>query len=302
MVREKQLDPDDIGPPWTVLKLLRWTADYFEQRDLSATPRLDADLLLAEVLDLDRVELYARFDTVVDESDRASFRDLVKRRASGEPVAYLIGRKSFWQLELEVDDRAMIPRPETEVLVEEALEELPAGEARSVTDVGTGTGAVALALARERPDLRIAATDISADALELAGRNIERHGFDDRIELFHGDLFGALPERWKSPDAIVSNPPYVPEEDRGELSIEIRDHEPDRALFAGTDGLAVLNGLIEGAAEVLAPGGWLFVEIGASQGDAVAERFERAGFREVEVRPDYDDRDRVVRGRTPEEP
>lgn len=300
MVREKDQGPEEIGPPWTALKLLRWTANYFEAEELSETPRLDADLLLAEVLDLERVELYARFDTVVEESDRAAFRELVKRRAGGEPVAYLIGRKSFWQMELAVDDRAMIPRPETEVLIEEVLEHLPADESLSVADIGTGTGAVVLALAAERPEWEFAATDISEETLALARHNAERLGQEERIDFHQGDLYAALPEDWRPVDAVVSNPPYVPEEDREDLAIEIREHEPDRALFAGPEGLRVLERLIDGAGDVLAEGGWLFVEIGAHQGAAVRETFEEAGFEEVAVRRDYADHDRVVRGRRPE--
>jgi len=298
MVREKDQGPEEIGPPWTALKLLRWTADYFEAEDLSETPRLDADLLLAEVLDLDRVELYARFDTVVDDSDRAAFRELVKRRAAGEPVAYLIGRKSFWQMEFAVDDSTIIPRPETEVLVEEALEYLPADEPLTVVDIGTGTGAIALAVAKERPAYDLVATDDSEETLALARHNANRLGYDDQIDFHHGDLFEALPADRQPVDAVISNPPYVPEGDR-DIGIEVRAHEPDHALFGGSDGLDILERLVEQSPEVVVEGGWLFVEIGAHQGDAVVERFEAAAYDEVAVRRDYGDHDRVVRGRTP---
>lgn len=299
MVREKEQGPDDIGPPWTALKLLRWTAEYFEDENISETPRLDADLLLADVLDLERVELYARFDTVVEDSDRAAFRALVKRRAEGEPVAYLVGRKSFWQLELAVDERALIPRPETEVLVEEALDHLPEDEPLSVVDIGTGAGAVALALADERPTYEIAATDFSQGAVELTRENVERLGFEEHIEVFHGDLFEALPDDWGPLDAVVSNPPYVPAGEQDDLAVDIRKHEPDEALFGGPDGLEIVERLVSRAAEELVDEGWLFIEIGAHQGSAVAERVEEAGFEAVGIRQDYADRDRVVRGRAP---
>lgn len=299
MAREKELSPEELDPPWTVLKLLRWTAGYFEEHGVTQTPRLDADLLLGHVLDLERVELYARFDTEVDEGPRRAFRKLVKRRAGGEPVAYLVGRRSFWQMELAVDDRALIPRPETEVLVEELIEHIPEGEPKRVIDVGTGSGAVALAIAEERPELEIAATDLYEGALEVAAENVESHGHTDRIELFQGDLFEALPEDWGLADAIVSNPPYVPDMGQEDIQIEIRDHEPNEALFAGSDGLEVVSRLVPEAVDHLVEKGWLFVEVGHHQAEHVLEMFEEAGFQDVAVREDYGGHERVVRGRAP---
>ncbi len=298
MTREKELGPGDLGPPWTVLKLLRWTTGFFDDRGVTETPRLDADLLLGHVLDLDRVELYARFDTEVDEQTRTAYRRLVKRRAAGEPVAHLVGHREFWQMQLETDDRALIPRPETEVVVEVALEKLGGSDASvRIADIGTGTGAIALALAEELPAARIAATDRSAEALELAARNVERQGLGDRIDLFEGDLYEALPEEWAPLEVIVSNPPYVAEGGEAEVEVAVRDHEPDEALFAGPDGLAVLERLVPGAPEWLAEGGWLVVEIGHDQGEPVRGMFEQAGFEAIEVVEDYAEHDRVVVGR-----
>ena len=298
MAREKDLGPGELGPPWTVLKLLRWTTGYFEEKGVTKTPRLDADLLLADVLGLERVQLYARVESEVEPADRKAFRALVKRRAEGEPVAYLVGHREFWQLDLETDDRALIPRPETEVLVEVALEKLPEPEGDlRVADIGTGTGAVAFALAGERPDIRILATDNSEEALELAGENAEALGLDERVGLVESDLFESIPPEWGPFDLIVANPPYVPEEDRDEVMIDVRQHEPEEALFAGPDGLAVLERLIPQAYERLAEGGWFATEIGHQQGERVAELFADAGFDEVEVRQDYSDHDRVVVGR-----
>lgn len=298
MTREKELGPGDLGPPWTALKLLRWTTGYFEEQEVTETPRLDADLLLGHVLDLDRVELYARTDEVVEEAHRSAFRRLVKRRAAGEPVAYLVGHREFWQMDLAVDDRTIIPRPETEVAVEVALEVLgDRDEASRIADIGTGTGAIALALADELPAARIAATDKDAATLQLAGTNIEDEEMGDRIGLFEGDLMEALPEEWAPLDLIVSNPPYVPESDRDEVTIEVREHEPDEALFAGPDGLAVLERLVPEASEWLTEEGWLVVEIGHDQGEVVRELFEEAGLGDVQVREDYAGNDRIVCGK-----
>jgi len=298
MPREKKLGPGELGPPWTVLKLLRWTTGYFEQRDVTGTPRLDADLLLGHALGLDRVELYARTDQKVDDESRRAFRQLVKRRAAGEPVAYLVGHKEFWQLDLTTDDRAIVPRPETEVVVEVALDRLPEpnGELR-VADIGTGTGAIALALARERPALALAATDVSREALELAGENAEAHELGDRIELFDGDLFEALPEAWRPLDLVVANPPYVPERDRDEVTIEVRDYEPDGALFAGPEGLEVIERLVPAAREWLSDGGWLVFEIGHRQREAARQLLEEAGYTEIDIRRDYEGRYRVASGK-----
>jgi release factor glutamine methyltransferase len=298
MTREKELGPGDLGPPWTALKLLRWTTGYFDEQGVTETPRLDADLLLGHVLDLDRVELYARTDTVVEEKHRKAFRQLVKRRAAGEPVAYLVGHREFWQMDLAVDDRTIIPRPETEVAVEVALEVLGARDVQHrIADIGTGTGAIALALANEMPAARIAATENNRETLQLARTNVQDQEMSDRVELFEGDLMEALPEEWAPLDLIVSNPPYVPESDRDEVTIEVREHEPDEALFAGPDGLAVLERLVPEAAQWLDEEGWLVVEIGHDQGEAVRELFEEAGLGEVQVRKDYADNDRVAYGK-----
>ncbi len=296
MPREKELSPDELGPPWTIRKLLRWTAQYFERKDVTDTPRLDADLLLGDVLEMERVELYARSKETIDDEPRAEFRALLQRRADGEPVAYLIGRKSFWQMEFQTDERALVPRPETEVLVEATLELMPETPGRLV-DVGTGTGAVAAAIASERPEWTIVGTDIETETLALAQANLEELEFDDRIELYHGDLLEPVPDDWQPIDVVVSNPPYVPEGDRSAVDIEVRHHEPDDALFAGSDGLAVIERLVPEAFEYLDDDGWLLIEIGHQQGEAALELFDEAGFSETRIRQDYSDRDRVAIGR-----
>jgi release factor glutamine methyltransferase len=234
------------------------------------TPQLDAELLLAAAMGVDRAALYRDPDRELPSDAIRPFQELVVRRREREPVAYALGRKGFRHLELAVDSRVIVPRPETELLVEVALG-LP--HAARVLDVGTGSGAVALALKHERPDLAVTATDVSASALEVARANAERLGLDVAFAQSH--LLEAVEGTL---DAIVSNPPYVTERDRAGLAPEITRHEPPHALFAGPDGLDVMRQLVPAAAE-RAP--WLAVEIGAGQADAVEELMRSAGFAEV---------------------
>jgi release factor glutamine methyltransferase len=252
----------------------------------SDTPRLDAEVLLAHVLGVDRAELYLRPDREVAGPAIRSYQDLVRRRSAGrEPVAYLVGRRGFRRLELDVDPRVLIPRPETETLVEAGLE-LPPGA--RVVDVGTGSGALALALKDERPDLHVWATDVSQDALAVARANAARLGLE--VTFLEANLLEGVPEV----DAVLSNPPYVAESERATLQREITDHEPDLALFAGEEGLAVARALIEQAAAGSAR--LLALEVGAGQADALRELMTAAGFA-AEVRADLAGIDRVVVGR-----
>lgn len=291
--------PEELGPPWTLLKILRWTTHFFETKDASSSPRLDAELLLAQVLGFDRIKLYTHFDRPMSSDELAAYRALVKRRVQGEPVAYLLGTKGFWSLELKVDERALIPRPETEVLVDEALELLPEGEEATVVDVGTGTGAIALALATERPELRVVATDVSEDALDLARDNAAALELDDRVEFVQGDLLGGVDPADLPCEMIVSNPPYVGEDERGEVMVDVKDYEPEGALFAGADGLDVIRPLIKEAFDALKPGGHFLCEIGYRQGDAVRGLLDDAGFVDVAIRKDYSEHDRVARAKKP---
>ena len=291
--------PEELGPPWTILKILRWTTHFFEKKQASASPRLDAELLLAQVLGFERVELYTHFDRPMSAEELAAYRALIKRRADGEPVAYLTGSKGFWDIDLDVDKRALIPRPETEVLVEEALDLLDEDSGATVVDVGTGTGAIALAIASERPEVRLAATDVSNEAVELARHNAQKLGFDERVAIFAGDLLEPVPGTYLPAELIVSNPPYIGEEEREEVMVDVKDFEPTDALFAGEDGLDVVRRLVPQAFEALASGGHFMCEIGYQQGDAVRALFEEAGFVDVGIRQDYAGHDRVVKGRKP---
>jgi release factor glutamine methyltransferase len=277
---------------WTVLELLRWTTTHFARQGI-ASARLDAECLLAHALSTERLRLYLEFDKPVEESERARFRELVKRRGGERvPVSHLTGRKEFWSLPLRVSGDVLTPRPETELLVEKALERLPAGEVGGrLLDIGTGSGAVALALLSERPGATAVATDVSAKALALARQNAETLGLADRMELREGSLFAPVgAERFA---LIVSNPPYIAEGEGPDLPPELA-FEPPEALFAGPSGTEILEALVRDAAEHLAPGGSLLVEIAPAQAPAVAGWMRAAGFEDVCVHEDLGRRPRVV--------
>jgi release factor glutamine methyltransferase len=233
------------------------------------TARLDAELLLCRATKLDRIGLYVGFDRPLNEAERADYRELVKKRLAGEPVAYLLGEQEFWSIALEVNPAVLIPRQETEHVVEESLRELPSegeGAGLVVVDVGTGSGAIALALKKERPAARVIAIDASAEALAVATRNAARHGLE--LELVEGDLLSPLEGRGEV-DLIASNPPYVESQAIDKLAPEVR-REPRAALDGGPDGLAVLRRLIADASARLRKGGALVVEMGAGQDGALA--------------------------------
>ena len=256
----------------------------------SETGRLDAELLLAHVLGRPRIELYTDFDRPLDESELAAYRELVGRRTRNEPVAYILGEWGFRRLTLTVDRRALIPRPETEVVVERALAHLLGLEAPRVLDVGTGTGAIALAIADEHPGARVTAIDVSPDALELARENAERTGLE--LELREHDLREGLPG---GPyDLVVSNPPYVDPADLETLMPDVRDFEPQVALV----GQGATQAVARGARDVLRPGGWLVLEVGDGRALEVLGLLESLGYADTSSTTDLAGRDRVVEGRT----
>ena len=251
------------------------------------SPRLDAELLLADAMGVDRAVIVSDPGRGLEPAEARRFQDHARRRTQREPVAYILGRKGFRTIELEVDGRVLIPRPETEHLVEAALD-LPHGA--RVADVGTGSGAVALALKAERPDLRVLATDSSAGALAVARANAERLGLE--VELLHGDLL----EPVRGPlDAVLSNPPYVADADRGSLAPDIARHEPAEALYAGADGLGLIRRLAPAAAATGAA--LLALEVGFGQAAAVAEIVRHAGFARTQALCDLAGIERVVVGR-----
>lgn len=266
---------------WTILEVLKWTADYFSSHGID-NPRLTAEILLAETLEIDRVGLYVRFDQPLTESERTRFRAMVKRRVSREPVAYIVGRKDFWNIALEVTPDVLIPRPETEILVAAALEMMPDNRKTPfrVLDMGTGSGAIVISLAHSMPSPFYAASDISFAALQVAARNAFANNVADRIFFFVSRWFESISKTFAF-DMILSNPPYIPSTDIRRLAPEIANHEPALALDGDADGLRDISILVSESHGFLVDGGILMMEIGHDQKDAV-ERL-------VEKRPEWAD-------------
>ena len=265
-------DPPPQGMPWTVLHLVTWSAGYLQGKGITGA-RLDVEHLLAHTLGMDRFQLYLDFDRPVPPDELARFKPLLRERAQRKPLQYILGRTSFRDLELLTDPRVLIPRPETEELVEAVLERV-AGWGRQglrPLDVGTGSGAIALSLAHEGPFGLVVATDSSAGAVEVAQANARAHGLEGRVEFRTGESLGPL-RPGEQFDVLVSNPPYVAEEDFGSLEAEVRVWEPRAALVAAEGGLAVLHDLVSEAPTALTKGGLLALEVGAGQASAVIER------------------------------
>ncbi len=271
----------------TVGEVLRRATEHLGKT--SETPRLDAELLLARTLGRQRIELYTDFDRPLESSELDGYRALVARRARQEPVAYILGEWGFRHLTLSVDSRALIPRPETEVVVERALAHLRGIEHPRVLDVGTGSGAIALAIADEHPDARVTAIDVSPDALALARENAARTGLT--IELLEHDLRAGLPG---GPyELVVSNPPYVEPDELPTLMPDVREYEPHVALV----GSGATEAVARKALDVLAPGGWIVLEVGDGQATATAALLGGLDYTDVSTTPDLTGRDRVVEGR-----
>jgi release factor glutamine methyltransferase len=273
----------------TLAEVLRRSTEYLETNG-SPTPRLDAELLLAHGLGLTRIDLYTQFERPMSEAELAACRGLIRRRGQREPVAYVIGHWGFRRLELDVDARVLVPRPETELVVDRCLALLEGCDRPSVLDVGTGSGAIALALKDEMPEARVLACDVSADALDVARANAARLGLDvkliesDLLEQVTGDAF----------QLIVSNPPYIAESEVAMLQPEVAEHEPRLATVAGADGLEIYRRLLPQAAERLAGGGHLVLECGAGQAPALAAELERVGYADAGVDRDLSGIERVV--------
>ncbi|QDV33222.1 peptide chain release factor N(5)-glutamine methyltransferase [Tautonia plasticadhaerens] len=286
----------DRDEPWTILRLLNWTQSYLRDKG-SESPRLDAEVLLSHVLQTDRVKLYTQYAQEVGSTDRASYRELIRKRAEGSPVAYLVGRKEFFSLPLSVSPGVLIPRPDTEFAVVECLDVLKGRAEPLVVDVGTGSGAIALAVAHQRIDARLVAIDLSPDALAVARSNAERHRLSDRVEFVEGDLLAPVADRGPF-DVIISNPPYIPTGVIPTLDAGVREFEPHLALDGGEDGLRVVSRLIEQAAPLLKPGGHLILEIGSDQEQPVRDLL--GSFPELEPAPTVRDgagHPRVIRAR-----
>lgn len=298
---------------WTILEILRWTADYFRDKGV-LEPRASAEVLLAHVLGLSRLDLYLRYDQPLAPAELARFKVLMVRRRHGEPVAYLTGHREFWSLDFQVAPGVLIPRPETEILVSAALEApwnkiagagLPPaptatgqeGDQRLWgVEIGVGSGAVVVALAKELPQMNWLALDLSAAALRVARDNARRHGVDGRLHFIRGDLVSGLKPVPRFA-LLVANLPYVPRAEWEHLPKDIKDFEPREALLGGEDGLDLIRLLVRQAHHFLPPGGRLALEVGAGQAGPVLELLQDTGaYEQLESLKDYQGIQRVVRG------
>ena len=293
--RSPPAEPPPAGEPWTVLRLIRWSAAYLEGKGVERA-RLDAEHLLAHTLGMGRLDLYLHFDRPLTAEELDAFKPRLLERARRKPLQYILERTSFRELELRTDSRVLIPRPETEELVEAVLARVRewGGEGLRALDVGTGSGAIALSLALEGPFGRVVATDNSPEALELARLNAADTDLGSRVEFREGDLLEPVDpgERFH---VLVSNPPYVTEEEFRELEPEVREWEPRKALVAAGGGKAILAALVEGGIQVLEPGGLLALEVGSGQAEAVARRIrETPGYGAPLILKDLSGRERII--------
>lgn len=289
--------PDD--QPWTVGRILTWTTDYLKKSG-APNPRLDAEVLLAHSLRKSRIQLYTMYDTVLEDASRATMRDLVKRRANHEPVAYLVGHKEFFSLEFEVNKAVLIPRPETELLVMHAIEiarQFYASQSVDILDLCTGSGCIAVAIATTLKQANLTAIDISPDALDVAKRNAARHKLDSRVEFLQGDLFGSLPAGRKF-HVLVTNPPYIVEADMATLEPNVKNHEPHLALNGGPDGMTFITPILERAPQHLHPDGWLLMEFTPELQPSIQSVLDRLGcYRETQWIKDLSGQIRHLRTR-----
>jgi len=292
-----QNQPKLTDPDWTIIKILQWTTSYFRSNGIDS-PRSTAEILLAHTLGLKRIDLYLRYDQPLVRSELDCFRALIKRRINREPVAYIIGLKEFWNMELSVEIEVLIPRPETECLVEEALSVLSKDSFYSpkrVLEVGTGSGAIILALASEKPEHNYFASDISIRAIFVALKNAEKHGLDKKICFFCGNWFLPLKEKDRLFDMVLSNPPYIRNNDIKSLQPEISRFEPLAALDGGEDGLCQIRNIIVSVHRFLNSGGYLIIEIGHDQKEAVYKIAEETGcYQDMHFRKDYSGFDRII--------
>jgi len=284
---------------WTILSLIKWATGYFTAHGIDS-PRATAEILLATLLNLKRIDLYLRYDQPLLNSELSGFKSLIKRRINREPVAYIIGKKDFWSLELEITPDVLIPRPDTETLVEAALSclgpaDAPPDPAGQVLELGTGSGAIVLALASERPAYRYIATDISLCSLQVARKNARRHQLDAAVQFVAGNWLDPFSPDRPVFDMIVSNPPYIPSGDIPGLQPEVSRFEPMLALDGRSDGLHAIRRIIFSAHSLLKPQGVLLLEMGFNQKSAVAEVIQECGrYPRFHFLKDYAGHNRVV--------
>lgn len=283
-----------MSESWTSLKLIQWTSEYFEKQGIP-NPRVDAELLLAHVLKAKRIDLYTQFEQIVPEKKLAQFKELVKRRAAREPLQYIVGETEFWGLTIKVTPDVLIPRQETELLVEMAIKLVK--KKPQILDIGTGSGCIAIALAKHLGEASVIATDFSREALALATENVHTHQLEDRIKLVLADIapwrtFVAAGQKF---DLIISNPPYIATSEFPNLQPEVRDFEPHRALDGGNDGLDFYRRITQDAADFLKPDGTILLEVGDTQAASVLGLLQKAGLVGT-IHKDLAGMERIVRG------
>ena len=286
---------DADGQIWNIGRLINWTSQYLTESG-SDSARLDTEVLLSEVLGCERIMLYTRFEEDPGDNVRAKFRELVKQRAAGCPVAYLVGHKEFFSLKFKVTTDTLIPRPDTEDIVQNVLD-LTKGnlvEPNAIADIGTGSGILAVTLARERPQVQFVASDISDAALTIARDNAAFHAVADRIEFRCGDL--CTPLENQAFDVIVSNPPYVSEAEFEQCDRTVKEFEPRQALVAGPTGLEIYQRLVPEAKDRLHPNGWLVLETSPMLAESLKQLLAEQGYRNVDIKPDHSGNPRVVIG------
>lgn len=281
-------------PDWTLLSLLNWTTEYFQKHQIDSA-RLDAEILLAHYLKLERIQLYMKFDQPLSPEELAGFKILIKRRAQQEPVAYITGEKEFWGLSFKVNSSVLIPRPDTEILIEKVIEAYPdKNHHLKILEVGTGSGNIVIALAKHFPNSKIQTHDVSEAALKVAQENASTHNVQDQIDFQHSNFLEKEFSQDSKFDLLVSNPPYVRKKEIEGLENNVKDFEPHLALDGGEDGLVFYRKLAGLASQILNSQGRFMVEIGEDQGEEVQNLMDQAGLTEVQVYQDYAGLDRVV--------
>ncbi len=280
---------------WTVQRILEWTASFLKQKGVES-PRLEAELLLAHARKCQRIRLYTDFTVLLTDDERTAMRELVQRRAKREPLAYIVGTREFYGRSFDIGHGVLIPRPETETLVDVGLEKIPKDSPREILEVGFGSGCIAITIARQRPLCSIVATDISEAAMNIATKNVTKLGVEGRVTLLPGETLAPLLNCGRLFDGLISNPPYIRDDERGDLEPEVATHEPAEALFAGTDGLNVVRQILKQAPALLKPNAFIALELDPSQCNEATRLLQAAGFGNITTRRDLSGNDRVVMG------
>jgi len=288
-------EPVSTDDVWTVQRILTWTTDFLAKGGIESA-RLEAELLCAHARQCQRIRLYTDFDVPMTDVERARMREYVQRRSGREPLAYITGRREFYGRQFEVGRGILIPRPETETLIDLALEQIPDDRPSTFVEVGFGSGCIAITLAVQKPKCRIIAGDISEVCCEYAQRNAEIHKVDDRITFIHGDGLHAVKQQLGDSvcDGFISNPPYVCAHEFKELQPEVGLHEPRKALLSGADGLDLIRKLIPQSVTILRHGGWVGIECDPSQCAPISQLMSDVGLTAAQVHRDYRDVDRIV--------